>query len=278
MSTRVFFVNAFTNKYYKGNQAAVVPVTDYPQDQQMLALAREFGFSETAFVKHMDQDRFGIRWFTPEVEVDLCGHASLASAKVLFTHYVPELERLCFDSRSGELIITRRGDRIELDFPSDPPVETSINAMISEAVSPLQPESALYCPRTKNLLLIYPDPDYIRQIKPDFQALLRLQDPRYHGIIVSAAAKGDPDYICRYFAPWEGINEDPVTGSAQTCLGPFWRERLNRDVLSGYQASLRGGSFQIGFREDRVLITGSALIWLSGELADGWQNQISSPV
>ena len=270
MTNRVFFVNAFTDQYYKGNTAAVVPVTAYPLPEKMLALAGEFGFSETAFVKQLETNHYEIRWFTPEVEVNLCGHASLASAKVLFSDYLPDADKVFFSSRSGDLSATRRGDQIELDFPADPPVDSELSAALREALGESRPESIQYSARTTNLVLVYPSAADVLGLNPDFAALRGLEDARFHGIIVTAPAEGDTDYICRYFAPWEGINEDPVTGSAQTCLGPYWRQRLGKDSLIGYQASARGGRFEIGFHGDRVLISGNAMIYMQGELAEGW--------
>lgn len=270
MSSSVYFVNAFSDRYYRGNTAAVVMVEAYPRDDKMLALAGEFGFSETAFVQRISANRYQIRWFTPEVEVNLCGHASLASAKALFSDYLPDADKVFFSSRSGDLSATRRGDQIELDFPADVPVDSKPRAAFSEALGEIKPERVLYSERTTNLVLVYPSSADVLGLDPDFAALRQLEDSRIHGIIATAPAEGDTDYICRYFAPWEGINEDPVTGSAQTCLGPYWRKRLGKDSLTGYQASARGGRFEINIRDDRVLISGKALIYMRGVLAEGW--------
>ncbi len=270
MSNKVFFVNAFANTYYKGNTAAVVPVSEYPSDSAMLALAKEFGFSETAYVMKLGENRYHIRWFTPEVEVRLCGHATLASAKTLFAEYAPNAEVLYFNSLSGELSARRKDDLIELNFPVDMPAEYSISADFLAALSDEQPEQVLFASNTNNLMLVYPRRETILTMQPDFARLVSFSELGLHGIGVTAVSSEDEDYICRYFAPWEGINEDPVTGSAQTFLAPYWEKRLNMNPLRGFQASQRGGRFELEIMDERVLIRGKALIYMRGEICDGW--------
>ncbi|MBW6513655.1 MAG: PhzF family phenazine biosynthesis protein [Candidatus Syntrophosphaera sp.] len=266
----VFFVNAFTVGFYQGNVAAVVKLEDYPANARLLALAREFGWSETAFLKRMARNEYQIRWFTPEVEVPLCGHATLASAQCLFAGEEANLEEIRFQSRSGVLSARKKGASIELDFPADPPHLATAEKAVLQALGPAYPSEALLAPATRNLVVVYPAPELVLALRPDFATLAGLEEAPYFGI--AATARGnDQDYICRYFAPREGINEDPVTGSAQTFLAPYWAEKLQKKVLRGFQASARGGSFEVEVRQERVLIRGRALIWLEGQISPKWR-------
>lgn len=267
----VWFVNAFADGFYAGNTAAVVLVEGYPPEAAMLDLAREFGFSETAFVQRLGPAEYQIRWFTPEVEVPLCGHATLASAKSLFDSCEASAELLTLHSLSGPLIARRKGDLIELDFPSDIPQPHIAEPEVLQALGPVNPMEVLRARGTRNLVLVYERPQAVLELHPDFTALTALTDLSWFGIAVTAPGTAQ-DYICRYFAPWEGINEDPVTGSAQTFLAPYWSGKLGRKVLSGFQASERGGAFEVEVLENRVLIRGHAWIYLRGELAAGWRD------
>jgi len=270
MSYPVYMVNAFTEHFYKGNQAAVVVVDDFPVDASMQSLAKEFGFSETAFVKRLGFGKYAIRWFTPENEVNLCGHATLASAKVLFHEVIPHEKLILFQSLSGDLLARRQGEDIQLDFPIDEPVKIEADNRIVKALSQWNAEEILYSSQTKNLIVVYNEADTVISLKPDFTELDKLKSVTIHGIIVTAAFAGNYDYICRYFAPWEGINEDPVTGSAQICLAPYWCKKLNKTELSGFQASARGGDFKVAVDGNRILISGKAFIYLKGELKRGF--------
>ncbi len=266
----VYFVNAFSSEYFHGNTAAVLLLPDFPAAASMQALAKEFGFSETVFLKHLGANRYHIRWFTPEVEVALCGHGSLAAAKVLFEHYATEAHSLEFASLSGILGAEKRDSSIWLNFPVDEPKPYIANPEIISAVSPITPLEILRSSANKNLVLIYDNPQQISGLKPDFPALLPLATEDLHGIAVSAIGHSPQDYICRYFAPWEGINEDPVTGSAQTCLAPYWAKILGKKELIAFQASERGGLFQLLLNNDRLLIGGEAFIYMRGELDGSW--------
>ncbi|HNX37687.1 MAG TPA: PhzF family phenazine biosynthesis protein [Candidatus Cloacimonadota bacterium] len=263
MDFPVYFVNAFTTSFTGGNTAAVMIVQDYPEAGEMQAIAKFFGFSETAFLKQLAVNDYQIRWFTPEVEVPLCGHATLASAKCLFEFYHPQAVELTFRSLSGELSVQRAGQSIELNFPIDRPVNTSVAEDVLLAVVDVMPEEILFAPRTRNLVLIYPKAQTILDTHPDFDCLVKLKDLPFFGIAISAST-GDDAYVCRYFAPWEGINEDPVTGSAQTFLAPYWANRLGVKELHGFQASARSGDFRVKVSGDRVLISGEAKIILKG--------------
>jgi PhzF family phenazine biosynthesis protein len=270
MSYPVYFVNAFTEHFFKGNQAAVVMVEDFLPDSSMLALAQEFGFSETAFVKRLGFGKYAIRWFTPEHEVNLCGHATLAAAKAMFYDVVPHEKLILFQSLSGDLLARRVGEDIQLDFPIDEPVKIEADGRMLKALSQFSAEEVLYAPLTKNLIVVYNNPDTVVSLMPDFTELSKLESDKIFGIIITASFNGNYDYICRYFAPWEGINEDPVTGSAQTSLAPYWSKKLGLDELKGFQASSRGGEFQVKLDNKRVLISGRAYIYLKGEIKRGF--------
>lgn len=270
MSYPVYVVNAFSEGYFNGNQAAVVLVEGFPEDLSMQALAKEFGFSETAFVKRMGFGKYHIRWFTPETEVDLCGHATLAAAKVLFHDIIPHEKLVLFNSRSGDLLARRVGESIQLDFPIDEPTVIEVDDRILKAFSQTNAEELLFAEQTRNLVVVYKDVETVVSLQPDFRQLSKLRSDNIFGIIVTAAGNGDYDYTCRYFAPWEGINEDPVTGSAQTCLAPYWSKKLNKTVLNGLQASKRSGEFTVEISDDRVLLTGKAFIYLKGEIKRGF--------
>ncbi len=270
MSYPVYFVNAFADSFYKGNQAAVVIVEEFFEDAAMLGLAKEFGFSETAFVMRLGFGKYHIRWFTPETEVNLCGHATLASAKVLFHDIIPNEKLMLFQSRSGDLLARRTGETIQLDFPVDEPVTIEVDERILKAFSLTNAEELLFSSSTRNMVVVYKDVETIISLKPDFRQLSQLRSDNIFGIIVTAAGMGEYDYTCRYFAPWEGINEDPVTGSAQTCLAPYWSKKLGKNILKGYQASSRGGEFTVEMADDRVLISGKAFIYLKGEIKRGF--------
>ncbi len=270
MSYPVYLVNAFTEQYYKGNQAAVVMVEEFPADTSLQALAREFGFSETAYVKRLGFGKYQIRWFTPEIEVNLCGHATLAAAKVLFHEIIPQEKLILFQSLGGDLLARKQREGIQLDFPTDPPLPIEADGKMLKALSQANAEEILFSAFTQNLIVVYKDAETVRSLKPDFSILNKLNNHKIAGIAVTAADTGKYDYICRYFAPQEGINEDPVTGSAQTCLAPYWGNRLGKLELNGWQASERGGEFKIRLTENRILISGRAFIYLKGELKRGF--------
>lgn len=268
-SNPVCFVNAFAAGYFGGNTAAVVLFDEYPDDSRMLALAGEFGFSETAFLKKLAPARYHIRWFTPEVEVSLCGHATLASARALFSGEESASGRISFHSLSGELSASLKGNLIELDFPAEIPVVCQAESALVEALGPHQPRESLSARNSRNLILVYEEHQQVLDLQPDFARLAAMKGLPWLGIAVTAPC---PDgYMCRYFAPWEGINEDPVTGSAQTYLAPYWSGRLGMNLLQGWQASRRGGFFEVEIVSDRVLICGQAFLYLRGELDPAWK-------
>lgn len=262
MTIQIYQVDAFTDRAFAGNPAAVCVLADERSAQWMQAVAGEMNLSETAFVRHVE-DGFELRWFTPEVEVDLCGHATLASAHALWSHDHVEVNRpIRFHTRSGVLTCVQRGDWLELDFPATPACECEPPAGLLEALR-VQPT---FIGKSKfDKFLVVQSPEVVRGAKPDFPRLKELIGVR--GVILTSTSD-DPefDFISRYFAPGVGIDEDPVTGSAHCTLAPFWSDRLGKKSLAGFQASERGGVVRVEMAGDRVLLSGQAVTVFRGEL------------
>jgi predicted PhzF superfamily epimerase YddE/YHI9 len=262
----LYQVDAFTAEPFAGNPAAVCLLEDDADPGWMQRVAAEMNLSETAFLRPgAEAGRYGLRWFTPTVEVELCGHATLASAHVLFTEGLAEAGReLRFDTASGPLAARRdRDGAIWLDFPATPATPVDPPAGLVEA---LGGGAARWVGRGRfDYLVELADEQAVRDLAPDVRRLEGL-GPR--GVIVTAAGAGSGghDFVSRYFAPAAGIDEDPVTGSAHCTLGPFWAERLGRSELTGFQASARGGLVQVHPRGDRVLLGGQAVTVLRGQL------------
>jgi len=257
MNLPIYQVDAFTNRLFGGNPAAVVLLDDWLPDAVLLAIAAENNLAETAFVIPRP-DIVPLRWFTPTVEVDLCGHATLAAADVLFRHRYPTAERLCFSTKSGMLSVAREGELLSMDFPARPGQPVAVSDSLIAALGARPREVTL----ARDLLAIFDSEAEVRAIKPDFAALAALDA---FAIIVSAPGD-EADFVSRFFAPRAGIPEDPVTGSAHCTLGPFWRERLGRDELVGYQASARGGEVKVRVAGERVRLGGQAVTEARGEL------------
>ena len=264
MGVRIFQVDAFTEKPFSGNPAAVCLLSGPGDPAWMQNVAKEMNLSETAFLYRQEGD-FNLRWFTPSVEVDLCGHATLASAHILWEEGLLRLqERAKFQTRSGLLTAERKADRIELNFPANPAEPATVPAGLLEALG-IAPK---YVGRSKFDYLVEVDSeDSVRKIMPDF-VLLKALPVRGIAVTSSAASPGY-DFISRFFAPRAGVNEDPVTGSAHCTLGPFWSKRLGKKDLVAYQASERGGVLQVRVAGDRVHLGGGAVTVLRGELVEG---------
>jgi PhzF family phenazine biosynthesis protein len=261
MKLQITQVDSFTDRPFGGNPAAVCVLPGPREESWMQLVAREMNLSETAFVLRND-DGFGLRWFTPTVEVDLCGHATLASAHVLWEEgRLPLDQPACFHTRSGVLTARKKGIWIEMDFPATPPQATAPVEGLESALG----AAAKYTGQSRSDFLVEVDNEEIlRSLKPDLTALRRLKT---RGVIVTCrAASADYDFASRFFAPAMGIDEDPATGSSHCCLGPFWTERLGKNELLGYQASARGGYIRTLCAGDRVLISGHAVSVLRGEL------------
>jgi PhzF family phenazine biosynthesis protein len=263
MSAPIFHVDAFTDRPFAGNPAAVCLLSGEAEDAWMQSVAREMNLSETAFLRRGSQ-AWSLRWFTPAVEVDLCGHATLASAHVLWEQrYAPSDAALRFKTRSGELRASRSDGRIELDFPAEPPVPCPVP---SEVLAALGAAGARDAGRNRfDLLIELEDERAVRVLSPDFRRLGAAAGAR--GVIATAASeRPEFDFVSRFFAPAVGIDEDPVTGSAHCCLGPYWARRLGKDELTAYQASARGGIVSVRVAGERVFLGGSAITVWRGEL------------
>lgn len=261
MGLPIVQVDAFTSTPFAGNPAAVCVLPQPADERWMQAVAREMNLAETAFLVRHD-DGFNLRWFTPTVEVDLCGHATLASAKVLWDDgHLPPDAQARFHTRSGLLTARRRGAWIEMDFPAVPAQPTPPLPGLLEALG-VQPT---YVGKNRFDYLLEVDSEAtLRAVKPDFAVLHTLP---FRGVIVtSRAASPECDFVSRFFAPGAGVDEDPVTGSAHCCLAPYWGPRLKRTEMVGYQASARGGVVRVRLHGDRVILGGQAVIVLRGEL------------
>ena len=261
MGIAITQVDSFTKRPFAGNPAAVCLLA-FPHDEPwMQFVAREMNLSETAFLIQRD-DGFDLRWFTPTMEVDLCGHATLASAHVLWEEGHLKLNQSArFHTRSGLLTAEKKDDWIEMDFPATPAVPVARVETLESGLG----VKAEYVSRSRFDYLVEVDgEEEVRKLDPDFSVLRRL---KVRGVIVTSRASGSEyDFVSRFFAPGSGIDEDPVTGSTHCCLGPFWKDRLGRDDLIGYQASARGGFVRTHCVGDRVQISGQAVTVFRGEL------------
>jgi len=260
----LFQVDAFTSEPFKGNPAAVCVLDSAMSNVSadwMQRVAAEMNLAETAFVKAKD-DHFHLRWFTPTVEVDLCGHATLATSHVLWETGRVAADQACvFDSKSNVLRAYRVGGNIQLDFPAAPPMAQAAPAGLLQALG----VQAKYVGLSNFDFMVEVDSAAtVRNMSPDMNGLMSL---RSRGVIVTAADEsGEFDFVSRFFGPAIGIDEDPVTGSAHCTLGPYWMERLGKSELKAWQASSRGGGMQVTVCGDRVKLLGEAVTVLRGEL------------
>ena len=258
-----FHVDAFTSKLFGGNPAAVCILEDWPSEEIMLRVAGEFFLPETAFCVR-EAGSWRIRWFTPEIEMDLCGHATLAAAFVIRNFADSSIESLVFSSRSGELPIRFRDDRIVLDFPSRPPRFCELPETIARAVN-IQPREVL---KARDYILVYPSEGEVRNIRFNRNILDEINlDPG--GISVTARAEeGSPaDFVSRFFTPRASIFEDPVTGSAHSTLVPYWSGVLGKEDLLAFQVSRRGGELFCSDQGERVSLAGKAILFCRGSIA-----------
>jgi PhzF family phenazine biosynthesis protein len=260
MSQTVVQIDAFTDRPFAGNPAAVC-IMDGPADAGwMQSVALEMNLSETAFL-YPKGDRYSLRWFTPTVEAEMCGHATLASAHLLFEDgHASSDQTLLFDTLSGELRASKSGDWIMLDFPAVPPAETDAPDGLIDAIG-VEPLN-VSC-NGKRYLAQLPSEEAVRSLTPDITKLASLP---IRNLIVTAEGSGEYDFVSRNFAPAMGIAEDPVTGSAHCTLGPFWQPKLGKDDMLAFQASKRGGTVRVRIAGDRVLFGGRAVITMRGEL------------
>lgn len=257
MKLPYYEVSAFTTNPFGGNPAGVCPLEAWLPDSVMLGIAANNNLAETAFMVPRGND-FELRWFTPTVEMDLCGHATLAAASVLFNERGLRGDVVRFHSRSGVLSVARSGDLLTLDFPSRPPVLSGVPEALIRGLGATPKEVF----KARDYLAVFSDAVEVRALQPDFAALKALD---CLGIIVTAPG-GDCDFVSRFFAPGAGVDEDPVTGSAHCTLIPFWAQRLGKTKLSARQVSARGGELFGELVGERVRIGGKAVHYLRGEI------------
>jgi PhzF family phenazine biosynthesis protein len=260
MTVPLFHVDAFTERPFGGNPAAVCLLPSWKPDRWLAAVAREMNLSETAFLVKQPE-HFDLRWLTPKVEVALCGHATLASAHVLWQQGQARGDEIRFSTKSGMLRAIRHGDGIELDFPLKPEEPAEAPPGLLEALG----TSARYVGKNQFDYLVEVESEIgLRSITPDFKSLAAV--PVRGVIVTSRATDSRFDFVSRFFAPAAGVDEDPVTGSAHCCLGDFWRKRLNKTEFVAYQASVRGGVVKVRVTKDRAFLGGRAVIVARGEL------------
>lgn len=258
MTLKLYQVDAFTSKLFGGNPAAVVPLQNWIDEKTMQNIAMENNLSETAFFVK-ENSHYHIRWFTPVNEVDLCGHATLASSFVIFNFIEKNLSQIKFISKSGELIVEKENDLISLNFPSNTPRKIQTSELIQKA---FQQEPIEVLQGGNYTLVIFDSEEFIRTCEPNFELVKKI-DP--HGVIISSKGK-EADFVSRMFAPNEGINEDPVTGSSHTVLIPYWTEILGKKIFRAKQVSKRGGELFCENLGSRVKIAGNAVLYATVDL------------
>jgi PhzF family phenazine biosynthesis protein len=258
MQLRIYQVDAFTHQLFSGNPAAVLPLEDWLSDDILQNIAAENNLSETAFFKR-EKGELQLRWFTPVAEVDLCGHATLGTAHVLWQHLGYQTDEISFHSRSGKLGVAKNGDSYTLDFPTDKLTKVDIPDFVRKALGAKPIESFK---GREDYLLAFENQAAVAALSPDFQQLAKLEA---RGIIATAPGD-DVDFVSRCFFPRFGINEDPVTGSAHTTLAPYWSKKLGKSDLVARQISRRGGDLTCRLDGERTFISGQAVTFLSGTI------------
>lgn len=263
MRLPIYQIDAFAGAVFQGNPAAVVPLEDWLPDATLQAIASENNVSETAFFVRQDGG-WGLRWFTPAVEVDLCGHATLATAYLIFTRLAPGLPCARFLTRSGPLEVTQDGDLLALDFPARPPAAVADGGRMAQTLAAALGRAPREVWKARDVMAVFDAAADVAALRPDMTAVARLD-----AFAVIATAPGDRpevDFVSRFFAPGQGLPEDPVTGSAHCTLIPFWARRLGKRALAARQLSARGGELACEDRGDRVKIAGRAVLYLEGSI------------
>lgn len=261
MPLPIFQVDAFAGRPFEGNPAAVCLLPEPRDAKWMQAVAQEMNLSETAFLVRQEEG-WNLRWFTPAVEVDLCGHATLASAHILWEQsHLPHSQPATFHTKSGRLTCTRVGDRIEMDFPAKREQAAEAPAGLADALG----ASMKYVGKNQfDYLVELNDEAAVRNLVPDHGMLAKL--PVRGVIVTSRSTSSAYDFVSRFFAPGSGVAEDPVTGSAHCCLAPYWQPRLGKDTMIGYQTSARGGFVHVRVAGERVILGGTAVTVMKAEL------------
>lgn len=265
MRQAIYHINAFTDRPFAGNPAGVCLLPEPAAEAWMQAVAAELNLSETAFLVRRPDGEFNLRWFSPAAEVELCGHGTLSSAHVLWeTGVLQPADTACFHTLSGLLTARQRGGWIELDFPATPAKAAEPRAELAEALGVVPSYVGM---NVFDYLVEVENEAIVRSLRPDFTALGRLP---VRGVMVTARSVAPEfDFVSRFFAPALGVNEDPVTGSAHCCLGPYWGDRLGKTEMIAHQVSARGGVVRVRLAGERVLLGGQAVTVLVGELLDG---------
>ncbi len=258
MELPLYQIDAFTSELFKGNPAAVCPLDEWLSDELMQSIAAENNLSETAFFVPEGDKSYRIRWFTPASEVDLCGHATLASAYVLFHMPGGEEEKIVFHSRSGVLTVSRNEDWLTLDFPAQPPTACETPAAVLDAFAATPTE----CLQSEDLMVVFEHESDITAAQPDLNQLMKIES---RGVVITAPSV-QWDFVARFFAPRYGIPEDPVTGSAYTQLVPYWASRTGKQRFQAKQVSARGGELICELSGDRVFISGQAAPYMQGTI------------
>ncbi len=255
----IYQADAFTEKLFGGNPAAICPLDEWLPDETMQKIAIENNLAETAFFVKNDTG-YKLRWFTPEYEIDLCGHATLASAHILFTQLGHQQGDIHFETvKAGTLIVKKDGDKYIMDFPSRPPIHIEPPVGLVEALGEKQPLEVL---RSRDYFIVLPDEDAVKNVEPDYTLMKQLDTV---GVIVTAKGRS-ADVVSRCFYPGAGIPEDPVTGSAHCNIVPYWCGKLKKDTLFCKQLSARGGDIWSELKGDRVLMSGHCVLFMKGEI------------
>ncbi len=257
MKIPLYQIDAFTSQVFSGNPAAVCPLDKWLDDETLRLIAAENNLSETAFLVKKT-DHYQLRWFTPEVEVDLCGHATLASAFVILNHLDPSSNSVSFETKSGKLAVIQDNELLWMDFPSRPALKIEPPKDLIRGLE-IQPEAVFY---SRDYLAVYQSEDVVKSLQPDMHLLKKLEGL---GVIATAPSK-EADFVSRFFAPKVGVPEDPVTGSAHCTLVPYWSERLEKNELHAFQVSKRGGELFCENAGNRVKIGGKAVRYLEGAI------------
>ncbi|SFT48937.1 phenazine biosynthesis protein PhzF family [Algoriphagus locisalis] len=266
MQIKTYIIDAFTTELFKGNQAAVCLIPIELSESLMQSIAKEFGFSETAFVISKDTGEFGIRYFSPVQEIPLCGHATMASSKALFNEF-PELHTITFHTKlAGDLTVVQRNGKIEMSFPLHPTEACEYDTEISKTLGITEVKDSRYNAFHNMLLLQMESSEDLERLQPDFSKLKTI-DTVLSGVLVTAeSSRADFDYEYRYFFPWSGADEDPVTGGVQSFLAKYWSEKLGKSTLKAFQCSSRTGSMEVEIKANSVSIFSNAVIFSSGAL------------
>lgn len=252
-----YIVDAFTDQVFHGNQAAICIMEQWVTEDLMMNITKENNFSETAFAVK-EGEKYHLRWFTPGGEIDLCGHATLACAYVLFRFYIPNAEKVVFSTLSGDLIVKRNDDLLEMEFPAYKLEKVPVTPDMIDAMGATPSEAYM----GRDLLCVFDDEKTVRNLQPDMNKLLNLE-----GLLLQVTAPGkDTDSVSRSFAPKLNVTEDPVCGSGHCHIVPYWAKRLNKDSIVAYQASKRGGTLYCRMDGDKVFLAGKAALFSECEI------------